>query len=131
MAQEYFRSEGVYLKKRFAVEIGLSTKKVYKFDLGSMNPPMLVECKSHTWTKSLNVPSAKITVWTEAMYYFHLASKKYRKVLFVLRDYNNKKKETLAEYYIRNHRHLVPEGVKIFEFNSSNCEVVRVHPNTL
>ena len=28
------------------------------------------------------MPSAKMTVWNEAMYYFHIAPKQYRKIMF-------------------------------------------------
>ena len=94
-----------------------TSKKERKFDLGSANPPLLVECKSHRWTSGGNVPSAKITVWHEAMYYFSLAPKEFRKVLFVLRDFSDKRGETLAEYYIRNHGHLIPDDVEILEYD--------------
>ena len=70
--------------------------------------PVLVECKSHTWTQSGKVPSAKMTVWNEAMYLFLLAPKRFRKVLFVLRDFNEGRGESLAEYYVRNYSHLIP-----------------------
>ena len=31
------------------------------------------------------------------------------KVLFVLRHFNDERGETLAEYYVRNHGHLIPK----------------------
>ena len=111
----------------FPVEVGVNKlKKTHSFDLGSELPPILVECKSHRWTKGNNVPSAKITVWNEAMYYFNCASKKYRKIFFVLRDERKSTGETLASYYIRNYKHLIPDGVEIWEFNdkTKRSEVV-------
>jgi len=69
---------------------------------------IIIECKSHRWTSRDNVPSAKLTVWNEAMYYFHLAPAEYRKIFFILRDYSNKRHETLGEYYIRTYGHLIP-----------------------
>ncbi len=78
MAKKYFRREypdHPELQEEFAVDIGLSNKKEKRFDLGAANPAILVECKSHTWTRGGNVPSAKIAVWNETMYYFHLAPK--------------------------------------------------------
>ena len=119
-ARMYFQEKGVFLQKGYRVMLGASSKmgmKERKFDLGSDNPPLLVECKSHRWTSGGNVPSAKITVWHEAMYYFYLAPKKFRKILFVLRDFSNKRGETLAEYYIRNHGHLIPDDVEIIEYD--------------
>jgi hypothetical protein len=66
------------------------------------------------------VPSAKITVWNEAMYYFYLTPKEYRKIFFVLKHSRND--ETLAEYYLRNYRHLIPSGVEFWEY----CAVEQV-----
>ena len=78
---------------------------------------ILVECKSHTWTKTDNMPSAKMKDWNEAMYLFHAAPDKYRKLFVVLRDFSQKRQETLAEYYIRTNGHLIPEDVEIWEFD--------------
>lgn len=126
-AQEWFLSEGVRLQRDYGVRVGFFNKKERKFDLGSSEPPVLVECKSHTWTGGGNVPSAKITVWNESMYFFSLAPKGFRKVLFVLRDYSKKRAESLAEYYVRNHSHLIPDDVEIIEFDISNKTVALSH----
>ena len=129
-AQGYFRAQGVTLERSYSIRIGVTdgNKKERKFDLGSANPPVLVECKSHTWTGSGNVPSAKISVWNEAMYYFHIAPTEYRKILFVRRDYSAERGETLAAYYSRSYGHLIPEGVEIWEFDeqertAARCEI--------
>ena len=84
-----------------------------------------MECKSHTWRKGGNVPSAKMTVWNEAMYYFLLAPGGFRKVLFVLKDFSEKRGESLAEYYIKNHGHLIPDDVEIWEYDGLESTVVR------
>ena len=63
------------------------------------------------------MPSAKMTVWNEAMYYFHLAPARYRKVLFVLK--HARREVTLASYYLRTHGHMVPNGVEIWEFDAA------------
>ncbi len=125
-ARAYFRQIGILLKSRYSVPIGLSRKGLHEFDLGSDDPPILVECKSHKWTANDNVPSAKMTVWTEAMYYFHLAPEKFRKVLFVLRDYSEKREATLAEYYVRNRGHLIPNDVEILEYDESTSSVRKI-----
>ena len=119
-AQEWFLNEGVRLQRNYGVEVGLSKKKERKFDLGSSEPPVLVECKSHKWTSGDNVPSAKITVWNESMYYFLLSPPGFRKVLFVLRDVSEKRGESPAEYYVWNHSHLIPDDVEILEYDVSN-----------
>ncbi|MES0489320.1 MAG: hypothetical protein ABUK01_04965 [Leptospirales bacterium] len=118
----------ITLQKDYALEIGLleNKPKEHKFDLGSVEHEILIECKSHTWTSGNNVPSAKMTVWNEAMYYFHLAPKDYRKIHFVLKDYNDKKDETLAHYYKRTYAHLIPKEVEIWEYDSVKKNVTVV-----
>jgi len=74
VAKEIFWQQGILLDSNYSVPVGVADeKKIRHFDLGSDEPPILVECKSHRWTSGTNIPSAKITVWNEAMYYFHLA----------------------------------------------------------
>ena len=109
----------IRLRPNFAIPIGVHRiKKVHKFDLGSESPPILVECKSHTWTTTGNIPSAKLTVWNEAMYYFHCASSDYQRILLVRRSLHpRRREETLAAYYIRTHSHLIPHGVQIWELD--------------
>lgn len=127
VAQEYFRQTGVVLNRSFPVQLGAASEKGRRlFDLGSESPPVLVECKSHRWTAGGNVPSAKVTVWNEAMYYFFLAPQEFRKVLFVLRDLNEKRQESLARYYVRNYRHLIPRGVEILEYDEASGQVLTV-----
>lgn len=124
-AQEILASQGLQLEKKFGLFLGVGKKrKEHRFDLGSESPKVIVECKSHRWTSGSNVPSAKMTVWNEAMYYFFMAPKSYRKILFVLRHYNPKKEETLAEYYIRTYNHLVPSGVEIWEHDEAIGETL-------
>ncbi len=108
------------LSRKYSVPVGVNTdKKRRKFDLGSQSPPVLVECKSHKWTVGGNIPSAKITVWNESMYYFHIAPPEYRKILFVAKDYSPKRGATLAAYYLRNYGHLIPHGVEIWEYDEA------------
>ena len=123
-AREIFASQGLKLEKNFRLPLGVGEKKKdRRFDLGSKSSRIIVECKSYRWMKSGYVPSAKMTVWNEAMYYFQLAPKNFRKILFVLRHYNPKKKETLVEYYSRTYDHLIPDGVEIWEYDEKTKEV--------
>jgi hypothetical protein len=117
LARQFFARQGIALTRNFAAPVGVGEqKKMHRFDLGSTTPPVLVECKSHTWTQGGNMPSAKMTVWNEAMYYFHLAPTTYRKILFVLK--HSRRELTLAAYYLRTHGHMVPDGVEIWEFDT-------------
>ena len=49
------------------------------------------------------MPSAKMTVWNEAMYYFHVAPAIYRKIFFVLK--HSRREQSLASYYLKTHGH--------------------------
>jgi hypothetical protein len=50
---------GIALKPGFTVPVGFKIKKAHAFDLGSEAPPILVECKSYTWTAGGNSPSRR------------------------------------------------------------------------
>lgn len=127
VAQEYFHNQGFDLGRSYILPLGVSGKtKNHHFDLGTGEPPLIVECKSHRWTTGGKVPSAKITVWNEAMYYFYLAPSRFRKVLFVLRDFSKKRGESLAEYYVRINGHLIPAGVEILEYDDRTGKVKNV-----
>lgn len=72
------------------------------------------------------MPSAKLTVWNEAMFYFHLSPQIFRKIFFVLHDRRNGNGETLLGYYRRTYAHLIPEGVEFLEFDDSTGQVIEV-----
>ncbi len=120
---------GIFVARNHSVDIGVgSLRKPHSFDLGSDEPPVIVECKSHRWRAGGNVPSAKMTIWNEAMYYFVCSPDKYRKILFVLRDARPKTGETLAQYYIRMYSHLIPTKVEIWEYDESRQTVEVLYP---
>jgi hypothetical protein len=125
-AFEYFKAhENIVLDKNFEISLGLKLKKTHQFDLGDRYHKILVECKAHTWTESGNTPSAKISVWNEAMFYFELVPKDYKKIFFVLMDYCQKKRKTLLQYYIENYYHFIPTDVIFYEYysNDGHCEI--------
>ena len=107
----------IILQEQYSLNIGLTERepKQHNFDLG--NESYIVECKSHKWTSGNNIPSAKLTVWNEAMYYFLVAPKNYKKIFFMIKDYNQKRKMTLAEYYLKTYRHLIPVDVEFWEYD--------------
>jgi hypothetical protein len=128
LAGAFFLRSGLKLKSNFDVLIGAhSHKKHRRFDLGADDPPTLVECKSHKWTTGSNIPSAKITVWNESMYYFHLAPENFRKILFVLKDHDHRRGITLANYYLKNYGHLIPQKVEIWEYDVQSDVGTRIH----
>lgn len=115
---------GVAVEVDFSVPVGVGAlRKKHRFDLGSGNPLTLVECKCHRWTTGGNAPSAKLTVWNEAMYYFAVAPIGFRRIFFVLRDYSEARQQTLAEHYISRYLHMVPEGVEFWEYNETDRSV--------
>jgi hypothetical protein len=125
LVREHFRGQGVSLVRGFKVSVGAGEiKKPRKFDWGSDEPPILIECKSHAWTVGGNTPSAKMTVWNEAMYYFFIAPEAYRKVLFTLKSM--KEETSLASHYIKCYGHLVPPGVEIWEFDIVDKQAARL-----
>jgi hypothetical protein len=126
VALKFFATQEIILSRDFRIEIGLSKKKRHCFDLGAEAPKVLVECKSHRWTASARVPSAKLTVWNEAMYYFHLAPPGYRKVFFVLHDRRQSEGESLLAYYKRTYAHLIPDDVEFMEWDEATGAVVKV-----
>ena len=65
--EQFLGNRGLVLEREFAIAVGHAVKKLHRFDLGSATPPVLVECKSYTWTASGNSPSAKIRGLNEAM----------------------------------------------------------------
>ena len=125
VTQRYFAEMGIALTRNFTAPVGASAqKKIRRFDLGSADPPVLVECKSHTWTQGGNSPSAKMTVWNEAMYYFHLAPGEFRKIFFVLK--HSRRGVSLASHYLANYGHMVPEGVEFWEYDETSKTAVKI-----
>ena len=128
LARVYFHEqEGLRLQQNFPVPIGhAGHTKIHRFDLGSEDPAVLVECKSHNWTVTGNMPSAKVTVWNEAMYYFLTAPSEYKKVMFVLHDLNIVRSERLLAYYLKTYAHLIPAGIEFWEYNEETGVAIQV-----
>ena len=117
-SKSYFKEKlHLDLSPDYPVDVGISReKKPHKFDLGDAKT--LVECKSHRWTSGDNIPSAKLTVWNEAMYYFSLTPNHFRKIFFVEHHFSDKRQKSLAKYYVERYGHLIPSDVAIWEFDS-------------
>lgn len=126
LAQSYFASIGLVLERNVAVEIGLHQTRPRLFDLGCRQENVLVECKSHKWTESARVPSAKLTTWDQAMFFFEAAPDGFRKIFFVLRHHCERRDETLAAYYIRTHFHLIPADVEMWEYDTETSTATKL-----
>lgn len=116
----FLAEQGLVLEPEFSVAVGHAIKKLHRFDFGSHTPAVLVECKSYTWTSGGNSPSAKIRGLNEAMLLFSVAPPEYRKLLVMLRHLC--REESLASNWLRNHGHLVPPGVEIWELDLDSGE---------
>ncbi len=125
-ARLFFDQTGIMLKPEFAAFVGGKVKKPHKFDLGSDDPPIIVECKSYTWTSGGNSPSAKLRSLNEAMLLFSVSPNHYRKILFMLKHL--RKNVSLAAHYIKTQGHLIGEGVEIWEFDMDAKHGERVFP---
>jgi hypothetical protein len=127
-AQLFFAATGISLQRGFSENVGYKIKKPHKFDLGSKDPPILVECKSYTWTRGGNSPSAKIRGLNEVMLLFSVAPKHYRKILFVLKHL--RKDVSLAAHYIKTQGHLIGPKIEIWEFDLDKKHGEQVFPNS-
>jgi len=127
-ARLYFESQGMKVELNVPIEIGINDqKKAHKFDLVDKTRKILIECKAHTWTEGGNVPSAKMTTWNQAMYYFCASPSGYRKILFVLRDLCPRRKITLGHYYINANKHLIPTDVEVLEYDMNEKTAARIN----
>ncbi len=127
-ARLFFAKTGISLQSGFSELVGYKIKKSHKFDLGSKKPPILVECKSYTWTSGGNSPSAKIRGLNEVMLLFRLAPPRYRKILFVLK--HMRREESLAAYYIKTQGHLIGPKIEIWEFDLDKKHGEQVFPTS-
>ena len=108
---------GIKFSKQ-AIRIG-NPPKAHSFDLVSENGNIIVECKNYSWTTSGNVPSAKCATLNEAVLYLIKSPKNAKKIIVLRRSFNDKKKESLAEYYSRTYAHLL-DGISIMELDTDN-----------
>lgn len=127
LCSAFFKSAGLNLIAGFGVAIGYSVKKIHKFDFGSKKPAVLMECRSNTWTEGGKSPSAKLRGINETMLHFHLAPKRYRKILVMQKNIHPKRGITLAAHYLSIQSHLIPNGVEIWEFDIDNLNGSRLH----
>lgn len=120
----YFANNGALLQPEFTAPVGYKVKKPHKFDLGSSDPRVLVECKSYTWTNGGNSPSAKIRGLNEVMLLFSVAPVDYRKILFMLK--HMRREVSLAAHYVKNQGHLIGPGIEIWELDLEGEQAARV-----
>jgi hypothetical protein len=114
-----------YFEQEVAIPIGRPQKE-HKFDLANSDRSIVAECKCYTWTDSGNVPSAKLMGLDEAVFYFSFLPAGTQKILCMQKAVFRGKSETLAEYYVRVHGHLLGD-VSVYEV--SDDEAIKVIRN--
>ena len=97
----------------------------HRFDLASSDLRYVGECKNYSWTKSGNVPSAKIGFVNEAVFYLSFLPKDTVRFIVMRKDVHPRRDETLADYYYRTYRHLL-QGVLIFEIDLENDTIRKI-----
>ena len=126
---EWFRG---HYKVSFSLEkkipIG-NPPKDHKFDIVNTELEIVIECKRYTWTKTGNVPSAKMGFTNEAAFYLRLLPDNYVKYIVMLKANHSKRQESLAEYYYRINNHLLGK-IKIAEYDSGEGELRIIESET-
>ena len=123
VGRQFQESVKLILEKKFCtsfepeavVAIGKPAKN-HKFDLANDDRSIVAECKCYTWTDSGNVPSAKLMGLDEAVFYFSFLPTETKKILCMKKATYRGKTETLAEYYVRVHGHLMGD-VFVYEIS--------------
>jgi len=120
------------LSERFQVEFQLDYSiaigyppKDHRFDLVSSDLRHVGECKNYSWTKSGNVPSAKMGFVNEAVFYLSFLPKDIVRFVVMRKDIHRRRDETLADYYCRTYHHLL-QGVFVLEIDLENNTVRKV-----
>jgi len=112
---------GVDFDIEYPIEIG-NPPKQHNFDLASKDLQYIGESKNYSWTEGGNVPSAKMAFVNEAVFYLQHLSNDINRFVVMRKDYNAKRKETIAEYYHRTNYHLL-NGVFIIEIDTETLDV--------
>jgi hypothetical protein len=90
--------------------------KPHRFDLVSDDLQYIGESKNYSWTEGGNVPSAKMGFINEAVFYLQQLPSGKKRFVVLRRDVDEKRLESLADYYFRTNKHLL-NGVFIVEID--------------
>jgi hypothetical protein len=114
-AKLFFVETGIALQPEFSVFVGGREKKCHKFDLGSETPPILVECKSHTWSERREFSKRQNQGVELGHAVVQRRSSSPSEDLFALKHLRGN--VSLAAHYIKTQGHLIGAGVEIWEFD--------------
>jgi len=108
----------------YPIAIG-NPPKEHRFDLVSSDQRYVGECKNYSWTRSGNVPSAKMGFINEAVFYLSFLPRDAIRFVVMKKDVRPTGGETLADYYYRTYRHLL-QGVSIIEIDLESDTVRKI-----
>jgi hypothetical protein len=94
--------------------------KPHKFDLVARSGRIVAECKAFAWTKTGNVPSAKITTLREAVAFLAQLPEEVTKILALARAVHERRTETLGEYFVRLNSNLL-QGITVMELSGESA----------
>jgi hypothetical protein len=87
---EYFKTE---LRCDHAIPIG-NPPKIHQFDLASLDLKFVGECKNYSWTRTGNIPSAKMAFLNEALLYLSHLPPQTTRFIAMRRDSHAKRTES-------------------------------------
>ena len=115
------------IRKHFKYEYKCNGRILFEheFDFGCDDIfRIAIECKAYTWTKSGNIPSAKISILNEAVLFLSLLPDDFSKILILKKSENVNSKsnvhkdESLATYYKNKYGSILQKfNIKLFEFD--------------
>ena len=115
--KEYNQPFELYKK----IKIG-NPPEEHSFDISNKNASIVAECKCYTWTKTGNIPSAKMACLNEAVFYLSFLPKETKKYIVMQKTTHKKREETLAEHYYRRYGHMLNDII-ILEYNAEFKEM--------
>ena len=105
---------GLRLARHHPVDVGVARqKREHKFDLGSDELRLLVECKGHEWPKQNGQLTTKFHAWKSDICFLQAAPDSYRKVFAVLHAERNGR--TMLGVFLDRCGHLVTDDIEICE----------------
>jgi hypothetical protein len=103
---------GILLEAEVAIEI-VAPPKIHIFDLVNLQDRVAVECKRYKWKVGGNVPNGKITGLVAAVSELANLPGQWTRILAMYRSTRGMQKQSLAEYFVQKHEHLLADVVVV------------------
>lgn len=119
---------GSYYGIDFNTEIPMmigNPPKAHRFDCVSVDRKIAVECKCYTWTRTGNIPSAKLAFLNQSVLYASFLPNGVKRVIAMKRSLHPRRSESLAEYYYRIYQHLL-SGIVLLEIDTETNTIIPV-----